>query len=149
MGADLLSADVSSDTTPTMTFRPIDVIGCVAAIAAVKTSLAYRGFARTVARIRTRTRYATEGADASDDLVARLDRLVAIGAAWYPGRALCLERSLVLYERLRRAGARAELRLGVQAVPFASHAWIEWHGAPLNDVLEHTEQFTPIALDTP
>ena len=132
-----------------MAFRPIDVIGCMAAIVAVKASLAYRGFARTVARIHTRTPYATDGADAPDDVVARLERLVAIAAAWYPGRALCLERSLVLYKRLRRAGAHAELQLGVQVVPFASHAWIERHGVPLNDVLEHTEQFTPIAIDAP
>ena len=127
----------------------LDVLGCMAAIAAVKASLAHRGFARTVARIHARTPNATAGADAPDELVARLDRLVAVAAAWYPGRALCLERSLVLYERLRRAGARAELRLGVQAAPFASHAWIERNGEPLNDVLEHTEQFTPVPLGAP
>jgi len=127
----------------------LEVLGCMAAIAAVKASLAHRGFARTVARIHARTPNATAGADAPDELVARLDRLVAVAAAWYPGRALCLERSLVLYERLRRAGARAELRLGVQAAPFASHAWIERNGEPLNDVLEHTEQFTPVPLGAP
>lgn len=125
---------------------PIDVLGCMASIVLIKLSLAHRGFARTVARIHARTPNATPWADAPDAVVARLDRLVAIAAAWYPGRALCLERSLVLYERLRRAGARAELRLGVQAAPFASHAWIERHGVPFNDVLEHTEQFTPVPL---
>lgn len=123
-----------------------DVLCCMAAIAAMKLSLAHRGFARTVARIHALTPNAMLGPDAPDEVVARLDRLVAIAAAWYPGRALCLERSLVLYERLRRAGAHADLRLGVQAAPFASHAWIERHGAPLNDVLEHTEQFTPVPL---
>lgn len=127
----------------------IDVLGCMTAIAAVKASLAYRGFARTVERIEARTPNATAGRDAPDEIIARLDRLVAIAAAWYPGRALCLERSLVLYGRLRRAGARAELRLGVQAAPFASHAWVERHGTPLNDVLEHTEQFTPVPLGAP
>jgi hypothetical protein len=142
----LLSADVSPDTTASTAFKPIDVIGCMAALAAVKASLAYRGFAHTVARIHARRPRATDGADAPDEVVARLERLVAIAAAWYPGRALCLERSLVLYERLRRTGAQAELRLGVQAVPFASHAWVERHGEPLNDVLEHTEQFTVLPL---
>ncbi len=124
----------------------IDLLGGMASIAAIKASLACRGFARTLARIRARTPNATDGSDAPDEVVARLDRIVSVAAAWYPGRALCLERSLVLYDRLRRAGAHAEFRLGVQAVPFASHAWVERHGAPLNDVLEHTEQFTPITL---
>lgn len=120
----------------------------MASIAAIKASLASRGFARTLARMHARRPNATSGVDAPDDVVARLDRLVSVAAAWYPGRALCLERSLVLYQRLCRAGAQAEIRLGVQAVPFASHAWVERHGTPLNDVLEHTEQFTPVPLGT-
>lgn len=122
-----------------------EVAGCLAAIAAIKMSLAFRGFARTLHRIEAR-RHA--GGDAPDTVVARLDHLVALAAALYPGRALCLERSLVLYDRLRRAGARADFRLGVQAAPFTAHAWIERHGTPLNDVLEHVEQFTPISLGT-
>lgn len=145
----MISPNVRPHAAGSAAIRPIDVLGCVAAIAAVKASLASRGFARTVARIHGRTPRRTDGADAPDEVVARLERLVAIAAAWYPGRAMCLERSLVLYERLRRAGAHAELRLGVQAVPFASHAWVERHGEPLNDVLEHTEQFTPIPLGIP
>lgn len=144
-----MSHQVRQHSAAPTTVGSIDVLRCMASIAAIKLSLAHRGFARTVARIHARTPNATAGGDAPGDVVARFDRLVAIAAAWYPGRALCLERSLVLYERLRRAGARAELRLGVQAAPFASHAWVERHGVPLNDVLEHTEQFTPVPLDEP
>lgn len=148
MEGGLSSPNVRLHAAPTV-FSAIDVLGCMAAIAAVKASLAYRGFARTVETIHARTPNSTAESDAPDEVVARLDRLVAVAAAWYPGRALCLERSLVLYDRLRRAGARAELRLGVQAAPFASHAWLERHGEPLNDVLEHTEQFTPVSLGAP
>ncbi len=145
----MVSTDVGPHAGAAAALGLIDLVGCMASIAAIKASLAYRGFARTLARIRARTPNAMDGADAPDEVVARLDRIVSIAAAWYPGRALCLERSLVLYDRLRRAGARAEFRLGVQAVPFASHAWVERHGAPLNDVLEHAEQFTPVTLGTP
>ena len=145
----MLSPNVRPHAAAPTAVRLIDVVGCTAAIAAIKASLAYRGFARTLARIHARTPNAPAASDAPDEIVARLDRLVAIAAAWYHGRALCLERSLVLYERLCRAGARAELRLGVQAAPFASHAWVERRGEPLNDVLEHTEQFTPVPLGTP
>jgi hypothetical protein len=126
--------------------RVAEVLGCMGAIAAIKLSLAWRGFAATLARIEARSDAAGSPPPADDAIVARLDHLLAAAAALYPGRALCLERSLVLYDRLRRAGVRADLRLGVQAAPFAAHAWIERHGAPVNDVLEHIEQFTPIAL---
>ncbi|MGH7649330.1 MAG: lasso peptide biosynthesis B2 protein [Gemmatimonadaceae bacterium] len=128
--------------------RFTEVIACLAAIAAVKISLAVRGFAATLRGIESRH---GEVRDESDDTVARIDHVVAVAAALYPGRALCLERSLVLYDRLRRAGAgaRAEFRLGVQAAPFAAHAWVERHGVPVNDVLEHIEQFTPVPLGTP
>lgn len=123
-----------------------DVLACMAAIAAIKISLVWRGFAATLNRIEAHAATSGSARDADDAMVARLDYLVAVAAALYPGRALCLERSLVLYDRLRRAGASAELRLGVQAAPFAAHAWIERHGAPLNDVLEHVEQFTSVAF---
>ena len=145
----MLAPQVRQNAAAPTVVGPIDVLGCMASIVLIKLSLAHRGFARTVARIHARTPNATRQVDAPDAVVAHLDRLVAIAAAWYPGRALCLERSLVLYDRLRRAGARAELRLGVQAAPFASHAWVERHGEPLNDVLEHTEQFTPVPLGAP
>ena len=135
-----------SHTLGTRRVRLADVAACMAAIAAVKISLGWRGFAETLRRVEARSATTFSPRDADDTVVARLDYVVAVAAALYPGRALCLERSLVLYQRLRRAGARAEFRLGVQAAPFAAHAWIERHGAPLNDVLEHVEQFTPVAL---
>jgi hypothetical protein len=126
--------------------RFTEIVACLAAIAAVKISLAVRGFAATIRGIEARH---YELRDASDDTIARIDHVVAVAAALYPGRALCLERSLVLYDRLRRAGAHTDFRLGVQAAPFAAHAWVERHGEPVNDVLEHVEQFTPVPLGTP
>jgi hypothetical protein len=58
-------------------------------------------------------------------------RRVAAVAAFYPRRALCLEQSLALYALLRRRGANAELRLGVQPRPFYAHAWVEIDGRPV------------------
>ena len=80
-------------------------------------------------------------ADFSPTTVVRADRVVALAAALYPGRALCLERSLVLYDRLRREGAAVELRIGVQAMPFAAHAWVTYGGEPVNDSAEHVSHF--------
>jgi hypothetical protein len=77
-------------------------------------------------------------------VVARIDRAVAVAAALYPGRALCLERSLTLYYYLRRAGIGAEFRLGARPHPFEAHAWVEYAGEPVNDFPEHLVPFIPL-----
>ena len=117
------------------------VVACMVSIALINRSLAWRGFAWTLKRVRDRT--AREGAatNFSPASIAMADRVVALAAALYPGRALCLERSLVLYDRLRREGAAVELRVGVQATPFAAHAWVTFGGEPVNDSAEHVSHF--------
>jgi len=110
-------------------------------IALVSRSLAWSGFAPTLRRIRSRPERAGVATDTSPQIIAMADRVVALAAALYPGRALCLERSLVLYDRLRREGAAVELRIGVQATPFAAHAWVTYGGEPVNDSAEHVSHF--------
>jgi hypothetical protein len=60
-------------------------------------------------------------------------RRVAAAGSFYPRRALCLEQSLVLVVLLRRRGIAAELRLGVQPLPFLAHAWVEVDGTAINE----------------
>jgi hypothetical protein len=67
-----------------------------------------------------------------------------MAAALYPGHAACLERSLMLYWHLRRAGVPVAFRMGVQMYPFLAHAWVEHDGVPINDVPEHVRLFRPI-----
>ena len=67
-----------------------------------------------------------------------------MAAALYPGRAACLERSLVLYWWLRRAGVPVQFRMGAQLYPFLAHAWVERDGRVINDVAEHVKLFRPI-----
>jgi hypothetical protein len=76
-------------------------------------------------------------------------RSVALAAAFFPGRALCLERSLTLWYVLRSRGVPVELCLGVQKFPFAAHAWVAYRGTPLNDVPEHVAHFQPLMAVTP
>jgi hypothetical protein len=68
---------------------------------------------------------------------------VALGAAFYPRRALCLEQSLALYAMLRRAGAPATLRIGARPVPFAAHAWVEIDGEPVSEPPDFIAQLVP------
>jgi hypothetical protein len=64
-----------------------------------------------------------------------------IACAWYPKRALCLQRSSVLVKMLRRRGEPARLVIGAQKLPFAAHAWVEVNGKIVNDRLASTEKF--------
>jgi hypothetical protein len=57
-------------------------------------------------------------------------------AARYPKiERACLRRSLVLLWLLRRHGVEAKLCIGVRFLDGAldAHAWVEWHGHPVND----------------
>lgn len=113
-------------------------------LAVLKAALAVRGFARTWEWIQADARRTPTVAEVDPELVARAEYAVAMAAALYPGHAACLERSLVLYWYLRRNGVPVEYRMGVQMYPFLAHAWVEWQGAPINDVPEHVRLFRPI-----
>jgi hypothetical protein len=78
---------------------------------------------------------------ASMDTVRAAEYRVAMAAALYPGRAKCLEQSLVLYCLLRRKGIGVHYYQGVRPYPFQAHAWVEYRGEVINDVPEHVAQF--------
>lgn len=117
------------------------VLRCGLLIAAVKLMLKMRGFDATTSFI-SRKVAPVPATDSPDDaLVRRTEYAVAMAAALYPGRALCLERSLVLYYLLRRRGIAVRYCQGVQPHPFLAHAWVEFRGQPINDVPEHVQLF--------
>ena len=115
------------------------------AIFLVKLSLRAGGFGRTVRWIRHRVEGVARLEDVGLEVARAAERSVAIAGALYPGRALCLEQSLVLYYVLRKGGAPAEFRIGAQAHPFLAHAWVQYRGEPINDVLEHVKRFAPLS----
>ena len=136
--------------------RVPSVPGLLVRIALLRAALALVGFARTWAWI---GRHATTDAEAARarrhprraalETVETLERAVATAAALFPGRAECLERSLLLYWVLRRRGVPVDLRLGVQLYPFLAHAWVEYDGVVVNDVPEHVALFAPMEGATP
>lgn len=110
----------------------------------VRLSLVLFGLGRTVRLIR-HLGHGRATCTAHDAAMARrIEISVAKAAALFPGRALCLEQSLTLYTLLRRSSVPARLRLGVQAYPFAAHAWVEANGEPLNDIAEHIAFYAPL-----
>lgn len=110
----------------------------------VRLHLKARGFGPSVAAAR---RWAGSRPSSESDpaLVEKTALAVALAAAFFPGRAVCLEQSLSLYVLLRRRGVDAELKLGVQPFPFLAHAWVEVDGAPVNEEPEVVASFVPMA----
>ena len=116
------------------------VARCALLLLAVRAHLKVRGFGCSVsAARRVGARRASAGLTSEE--VERTAYRVAVAAAFFPGRAVCLEQSLALYVLLLRRGVPAELRLGVQAYPFYAHAWVELDGEPVNDDPERVERF--------
>ena len=122
--------------------RVPSVLVCGFMIFVVKMSLHMSGFGQTMRWIRKRVEAIPEVASGDLEAIKATEYAVAMAAALYPGRALCLERSLVLYHYLRRVGQPVTFCLGVQPFPFAAHAWVEYRNEPVNDVPEHVKWFT-------
>lgn len=117
-----------------MSPRPSFVLA-FGAVAAARVLLRLAGFRRSVRLARwTGSRF---GGRPARGLAVDVVRAVAVAAAFFPGRAVCLEQSLAGYVLLRRAGHQAQLRLGVQPLPFEAHAWLELEGRP---VLENADE---------
>jgi transglutaminase-like putative cysteine protease len=112
---------------------------------AIKVALRLAGFERTVRWVRATSGMSVRSIEVDCAHIDAIARAVAAAGAFYPGRALCLEQSLVLYWCLRRRGVEAELRIGVQPRPFAAHAWVEYRGAPVNDYPEHLASYVPFS----
>ncbi|HEY9515174.1 MAG TPA: lasso peptide biosynthesis B2 protein [Gemmatimonadaceae bacterium] len=91
------------------------------------------GFVRALRLIRWMARDVRLSCDEPHETAESVARRVALIAAFYPGRARCLEQSLTLYWLLRRMGMDAVIRLGVQPVSFAAHAWVEYQRIPVHE----------------
>jgi hypothetical protein len=76
------------------------------------------------------------------EMVTAAEHAVALAGALFPGRARCLEQSLVLYYVLRQQGVAVRYHQGIQPHPFEAHAWLEYRGEPINDVAEHVKLFS-------
>ena len=142
MGTDV-SAPVLRRVAARRASRPPSSVACALLLALTKLALATLGVARTVRWIEARTAERPTVDTVPADAVTAIARRVAVAGVWYPGRAMCLEQSLVLYYLLRRAGAAPQLRFGFHLYPFAAHAWVEHGGAPINEDPYFLGKLTP------
>jgi hypothetical protein len=112
---------------------------------AVRTILILFGAGRTLRWIESRGHRAALHPLESLTELDRVARTTALAAGLLPGRMECLEQSLALWYLLRRRGADVELKFGMRQFPFAAHAWVTYHGEPLNEspeALAHYVAFT-------
>jgi len=65
----------------------------------------------------------------SEDLCQAVD----LACVFYLKQVQCLQRSAATVVLLRRHGWKAEMVIGVQMIPFMSHAWVEINGLVVND----------------
>jgi hypothetical protein len=77
------------------------------------------------------------------DLRAAL-KAVDVASVLYFKEVRCLQRSAATVLLLRKAGAAAELVIGVQQWPLRAHAWVEIGGTVVNDRPHITEAFAVI-----
>jgi transglutaminase superfamily protein/coenzyme PQQ synthesis protein D (PqqD) len=124
---------------------PMEPSRTVCALTLVMVTLGLRiiGLRRSLATVEWLARRVRPAAEPSPDFLANVVRKVATAAAFFPGRALCLEQALTLSLCLRRRGVAARLRIGAQPYPFAAHAWVEHHGKLVGASHDQVSQFVP------
>jgi hypothetical protein len=126
-----------------MTNKAPHVVTCTVLLLAADLTLKTLGLGRSVRLVRWVAGRCRNAAQEPRQLVAETARQVAIAAAFYPGRAQCLEQSLALFLLLRRRGMPVELRIGVQPFPFTAHAWVEHNGRPVNEQEDFVTRLAP------
>ena len=102
------------------------MVSCGVLIVGIKVGLRVAGFARTLQWIHWRTDHLPRWRTGPPPAIDPVAHAVALAAALYPGRARCLEQSLLLYYLLRRRGIEAHFRLGVQPHPLGPRVGLEW-----------------------
>jgi hypothetical protein len=139
----------TESSTASNEIRVPSVLQSEVMIAALKLSLKVWGYKRTIEWIKRRVEQVPVRADVDPTAVKAAEWWVAMAAAFYPGRAECLERSLVLYYVLRTQGVAVRYCHGVQPSPLTAHAWIEYDGNVINDVPERVREFSKLPEQLP
>jgi Transglutaminase-like superfamily len=135
---------MSVPTGSRKTVRVPSLAWCGILLVAARAHLKVRGFARSLRIVRQPLPFILPDAAIDDAELRTVATQVATAAAFFPGRARCLEQALVLCYCLRRAGVAAEVRLGVQPYKFRAHAWVEYQGRAVAEPGERLKTFVTL-----
>lgn len=122
------------------------VLGCAVFLAAVRLHLKLRGFGPSLSAARGLAAGVRAAHPDPVPLIERTTAAIVTAAAFFPGRAVCLEQSLALFVLLRRRGIPVDLKLGVQPFPFTAHAWVEHAGIPVNENPDQVRCLLPLSV---
>jgi len=83
----------------------------------------------------TAKRWCVAGNRSLDDeaVIATVRKAADRACTWYPKKAMCLPRAVVMTCLLRQLGIRAVTVIAIQKNPFVGHAWSEISGKIAND----------------
>lgn len=148
MSQSILPAEGVASRALDASHRVPALMRCAVALVFVVAALRVLGFAQAIRLVRWMTRRIELASDAPFEAAETIARRVALTAAFYPGRARCLEQSITLYWLLRWARMDAVLKMGVQPVGFAAHAWVEYRGAPVleSEMVRTVHPFPELSL---
>lgn len=124
--------------------RAFEVLHAGLLLVLARLALAALGFQRTAVVVDRLSRPGDSNPDTDRAHVEASKYVISLAAAFIPARIMCLERSLIHYYKLKRTGVPVTLRLGVRAIPFAAHAWVELEGNPVNETRDVLKEFEPI-----
>jgi hypothetical protein len=123
--------------------RATSALRCSLTLVGAVIALRMLGLRRSLALARRLARRTMAVAAPTPEFLAGVVRRVDTTAAFFPGRALCLEQSLALYVVLRGAGVAVRFLLGAQPYPFTAHAWVEYQGEPVGESYDRVGKFVP------
>jgi Transglutaminase-like superfamily len=78
-------------------------------------------------------RYRVRKRTLASDATMRICAAVEMACIWYWKEVLCLQRSAATACLLKQFGVAGEMVIGVQQLPFRSHAWVEVDRRVVND----------------
>jgi len=87
-------------------------------------------------------RYRIRRRPLASDAAERICAAVDMACIWYWKEVLCLQRSAATACLLKQFGVTAEMVIGVQQLPFRSHAWVEANGKVVSDKPYMREMYT-------
>lgn len=80
------------------------------------------------------------------DINSLVDKFHRLSTIFITRNDACLFRSLLLMKFLSRFRIESSLVVAVRMCPFGAHSWVERKGVALNEALEITRDYTPIAV---
>jgi Transglutaminase-like superfamily len=117
---------------------------------AIRVTLRLRGYKKTQGWLQEKLNRQNQTAPPvgiQSECVEMTCRMVRAAEHYAPGRATCLEESLLLWYLLRSQDISATVRIGVrkEGTKFEAHAWVEREGVALNQRDEQHRHYAPFA----